>query len=159
MKYSVLSLAALLTASSLAFPGYYWGWRQGEAGDAIVMNHMNIAVDVDKVTPSQLFRQVKATGEQVYYIEAGGAARIPGGPVADLKINRQVEVSYVGGDGGTFNYAIKPLDHFPGVVEVTPDGCEPLVWHPGDPETRQVTCPEGTELPIRLYGPFQAGWY
>ncbi|GFF42085.1 uncharacterized protein AF_2225 [Aspergillus udagawae] len=148
MKYSVLSIAALV-GPALANPAYYW--RQylsrpihpADAGTISINNYAPFGVQVD----------VEPQGYQ-FNIAPTGQASVPGAPVADVKFNEQVEVSYVSGDQGTFNYVINPIGGgFAGCVNVSPRGCGSLTWCSGDRPTHPVTCAAGTELPITLYTP------
>ncbi|GFF55930.1 LOW QUALITY PROTEIN: uncharacterized protein AF_2225 [Aspergillus udagawae] len=148
MKYSVLSIAALV-GPALANPAYYW--RQylsrpihpADAGTVSINNFAPFNVQVD----------VEPQGNQ-FSIGPGGQRSVPGAPVADVKFNHQVEVSYVSGDQGTFNYVINQIGNgFAGCVHVSPDGCGSLTWCSGDPLTKPVTCAAGTELPVTLYSP------
>ncbi|KID88395.1 hypothetical protein MAJ_10819, partial [Metarhizium majus ARSEF 297] len=143
MKYSMLSVAAFFAAFSLGSPAYYWRMQQAEAGEAIITNDLNNPVDVVKVPG----------GPEIQIAQTGGEARFPGGPSADLKINGQVEVSYVGGNQGTFNYEVKPIaPGFVGCVQVSTVGCNQdyLEWCSQPGPSPIITCPAGTELPIRL---------
>ncbi|KHN97791.1 uncharacterized protein MAM_04180 [Metarhizium album ARSEF 1941] len=145
MKYSMLSVAAFV-AFSLGSPAYYFddeGVYPADAGDAIVTNYLDQAVDV-----------VKVPGGPSRRIWPRSRASFPGGFSADLKINEQVEVSYSSGDEHTFNYQVKPIGGgFQGCIHVRPSGCDPIRWCSGQGDSRQVTCREGTQLPIYLtYG-------
>ncbi|KAB8230900.1 uncharacterized protein BDW43DRAFT_283699 [Aspergillus alliaceus] len=146
MKYSMLSIVALV-APTLGNPAYYW--RQylsrpihpANAGDVIVHNYISSDVDVD----------VEPQGIQ-FTLHPGQGQSVPGAPVADVKFNQEVEVSYVSGDQGTFNYVIQPIGgNFDGCVYVSPQGCGTLSWCSGDPASNPVTCPDGTTLPVNLY--------
>ncbi|KAE8357187.1 hypothetical protein BDV27DRAFT_139814 [Aspergillus caelatus] len=148
MKYSVLSIAAIV-APALGNPAYFW--RQyiphrihpANAGTISINNYVPANVHVD----------VEPQGYQ-YTVAPGGQQSVPGAPVADVKFNGEVEVSYVSGDQGTFNYVINPIGgNFPGCVNVSPDGCGSLTWCSGQPPTSPVTCPADTELRITLYSP------
>jgi hypothetical protein len=148
MKYSGLSLAALVVPC-LGKPAPYGGTyhsppvRPADAGTVIVSNSAAFNVHVDE----------EPQGYQ-YDVAPGQQLNIPGAPVADVKFNEQVEVSYVSGDQGTFNYVIKPIGNgFPACVSVSPSGCGSLIWCPGDSPTQPVTCMSGTELPVTLYFP------
>lgn len=147
MKYSVLSIAALV-APALGNPAYYWHYLSRpihlvNAGTVNIQNNAPFDVDVD----------VEPQGWQ-FNIGSGDHHSVPGAPVADVKFNQAVEVSYVSGDQGTFNYVIQPIgDGFSGCVYVSPDGCGSLNWCAGEPLTNPVTCKAGTRLPITLYEP------
>lgn len=148
MKYSVLSMAALM-APALGNPAYYWRHylsgpiHLANAGTVYIQNKAAFDVDVD----------VEPQGDQ-FNIPPGQHHSVPGALVADVKFNQQVEVSYVSGDQGTFNYVIQPIGNgFSGCVRVSPDGCNSLHWCAGQPATHPVTCKAGTELPVTLYQP------
>ncbi|EAW20738.1 uncharacterized protein NFIA_112620 [Aspergillus fischeri NRRL 181] len=148
MKYSVLLIAALV-APALGNPAYYWRHylsrpiHLADAGTVDIRNDAPFDVDVD----------VEPQGWQ-FNIAPGDRHSVPGAPVADVKFNQQVEVSYVSGDQGTFNYVIQPIGNgFAGCVYVSPDGCGSLTWCAGDPPTHPVTCEAGTELPVTLFQP------
>ncbi|KAE8383754.1 hypothetical protein BDV26DRAFT_250733 [Aspergillus bertholletiae] len=148
MKYSMLAVAALV-APALGNPVSYWRqflrrpFYPEDAGTVIVSNYAPFHIEVDE----------EPQGHQ-YSVHPGQRVSIPGAPVADVKLNEQVEVSYVSGDEGTFNYVINPIgSDFSACVNVSPKGCGSLNWCPGEPPTHPVTCPAGTELPITLYTP------
>ncbi|GIJ91145.1 hypothetical protein Asppvi_010110 [Aspergillus pseudoviridinutans] len=146
MKYSVLSIAALV-GPALGNPAYYW--RQylsrpiypADAGTVNIENNAPFDIQVD----------VEPQGDH-FNIAPGQYRSVPGAPVADVKFNEQVEVSYVSGDQGTFNYVIQPIGNgFAGCVNVSPNGCGSQTWCSGNPPTNPVTCKAGTELPVTLY--------
>lgn len=170
MKYSLLSVAAFLTACSLGSPGYYWGAALGPSG-VTVTNNMNTAVQI-----------VDEPIGIVRVIAQGESAQFPPSANADLKLrlagapHNQLEVSYSTGNVGTYDFAIKSIeaDHFPGVVHVIPHParppkCNALRWNPGDSDKDDRTCPNGTPLQVYLserhYAPAfevpyeDAGWY
>ncbi|OGM42371.1 hypothetical protein ABOM_008394 [Aspergillus bombycis] len=141
---------AALAAPALGNPAYYY-WRQyisppmhpADAGTTHINNFAPFSVHVD----------VEPYGYQ-YYIAPGQQQSVPGVPVADIKFNDQVEVSYVSGDEGTFNYVINPIGgDFPACVQVSPNGCGSSTWCPNKPATAPVTCRAGTELPVTLFAP------
>ncbi|KAJ5486010.1 hypothetical protein N7530_000310 [Penicillium desertorum] len=146
MKYSVLSLAAFVVLC-LGNPTPYWRTylsrpvRPADTGTVILSNNLPFSVQVDEEPQGSQYNA--APGQPVF---------IPGASAADVKLNGQVEVSYVSGNEGTFNYVINPIGNggFPGCVNVSPSGCGSLTWCPGDPGKQPVTCSGGTELPVFL---------
>ncbi|KID72100.1 uncharacterized protein G6M90_00g028590 [Metarhizium brunneum] len=164
MKYSMLSAVAVLAATSLGFPEFYWGSRSSP-GRISITNNMNTPVQLDKVTGKSLANGIKVSRDQETVIPAHETLQIQAiDQSADLKLrvkgatHNQVEVSYTSGNQGTYNYAIKPIEGggFPGVVRVEPDRlqCRPERWLPGHPATPQVTCRDGVELRVYLEGPY-----
>lgn len=147
MKYSMLSLAALVVPC-LGNPAPYWRTyfsrpvRPADSGTVSVFNNLQFGVQV-----------LEEPQGGIYNAQPGGPPIfIPGSFSADVKLNGQVEVSYTSGDQGSFNYVINPIDggDFPGCVIVSPSGCAPMTWCPGEPSTQPVTCPGGTGLPVSL---------
>lgn len=148
MKSFMVSLAALVIPS-LGYPNCHWMPSQ--------VSHPPHAVDagtieVSNYAPFDVHVNEEPQGSQ-YDIAPGKQISVPGASVADIKFNEEVEVSYVSGDEGTFNYVINPIGNFPACVAVQPDGCGSLKWCPGDPPMPPVTCTEGTKLPVTLYQP------
>ncbi|KAJ6142762.1 hypothetical protein N7471_002215 [Penicillium samsonianum] len=147
MKYAMLSLAALVVPC-LGNPAPYWRpyftrpVRPADSGTIVVLNDMQFNVQVIEEPQGGIYNAPPG-GPPVY---------IPGSFSADVKLNGQVEVSYVSGNQGTFNYVINPIDGggFPGCVRVSPNGCGATTWCPGNPSSPPVTCPQGTELPVTL---------
>ncbi|KAH0593981.1 subtilisin-serine protease Pr1 [Metarhizium humberi] len=160
MKYSMLSAVAVLTATSLGFPEFYWGSRSSP-NQVFITNNMNRPVQLDKVTGKSLADGIKISRDQELVIPAHQTREIQAfDQSADLKLrvegapHNQIEVSYTSGDSGTYNYAIKPIEGggFPGAVLVNPQPptCPSQRWYPGRPETPQVTCRDRTRLQVYL---------
>ncbi|KAE8342580.1 hypothetical protein BDV24DRAFT_130571 [Aspergillus arachidicola] len=149
MKYSVLSIAPLV-APALGNPAYFW--RQ-------YLSHPIYPADagtvkIENFTPFNIQVDAEPLGDH-FTIPPGQPGSVPGAFSEDVKFNEQVEVSYVSGDQGTFNYVIQPINGggFPGCVSVSPNGCGSQTLCPGQPPTPPVTCKAGTELPVTLYIP------
>ncbi|KAK9434722.1 hypothetical protein VB005_09504 [Metarhizium brunneum] len=163
MKYSMLSAVAVLAATSLGFPEFYWGSRSSP-GQVSITNNMNRPVRLDKVTGKSLANGIKVSRDQETVIPAHQTRQIQAfEQSADLKLrvqgapHNQIEVSYTSGDSGTYNYAIKPIEGggFPGVVRVAPNPpqCPSQLWFPRQPETPQVTCKDRVQLDVYLQEP------
>lgn len=143
----MLSLAALVVPC-LGNPAPYWRSyftrpvRPADSGTVVVLNDLQFGVQVIE----------EPQGNQYTAPPGGPPVFIPGSFSADVKLNGQIEVSYVSGDGGSFNYVINPIGGggFPGCVNVSPDGCDSMTWCPNGPIPSPVTCPAGTELPVTL---------
>ncbi|EFY85176.1 hypothetical protein MAC_08794 [Metarhizium acridum CQMa 102] len=183
MKYSMLSAVAVLAATSLGFPEFYWGDQRSGPGHVLITNNMNRAVRLDKVTGKSLEYLVKLFRDEETIIHSHQTVSIQASDQsADLKLrelganHNQVELSYAGGDQNTYNYAIKPIegDEFPGAVLVFPTAhdpprCHAERWYPGQGDTPQVTCRDHVALRVYLQEvhhppPFEAeydddGWY
>ncbi|KID94412.1 hypothetical protein MAJ_09612, partial [Metarhizium majus ARSEF 297] len=160
MKYSMLSAVAVLAATSLGFPEFYWGSRSSP-GHVFITNNMNRPVRLDKVTGKSLADGIKVSRDQETVIPSHQTVLIQAfDQSADLKLrvqgagHNQIEVSYTSGNEGTYNYAIKPIEGggFPGAVFVNPDPpqCPSERWFPRQPETPQVTCKDRVQLRVYL---------
>ncbi|KAF5124212.1 hypothetical protein E5D57_012141 [Metarhizium anisopliae] len=161
MKYSMLSAVAVLAATSLGFPEFYWGGRFSP-GRITVTNNMNTEVRLRKVTGAALSDSVRVSRDEEIVIPSYKTVSVPAhDQSADLKLrvekasHNQIEVSYTSGVERTYNYAIKPIEGggFPGAVFVNPDpppNCPSQRWFPRQPETPQVTCKDGTQLRVYL---------
>lgn len=152
MKYSVLSLAALVVPC-LGNPAPYWRTyfshpvRPADSGTVSVFNNLPFQVQVQEEPQGGMWN-AQPGGPPIF---------IQGQFSADVKLNGQVEVSYTSGDQDSFNYVINPIgdEGFPGCVTVSPGGCAPTTWCPGEGSTQPVTCPGGTGIPISL-APFRS---
>ncbi|TQV90786.1 hypothetical protein IF1G_10529 [Cordyceps javanica] len=153
MKYSALVAVTLLAASSLGMPELFSGASKAAPGQIIVTNNMNRPLRLEK-------------GEgQTIILHQGQTVQVAAAETsADLWVSeqnakqRQAEVSYSGGDEGTYNFSIMPAEGsggFPGAIEAIPlsprpsPRCHPLVWYPGQGNTQQSTCQDRT--PLRVF--------
>ncbi|EXU95518.1 hypothetical protein X797_011392 [Metarhizium robertsii] len=162
MQYSILSILAVLTASSLGFPRYSWGQAFHHPAHIKVCNYMGVPVYVEYFGPQpEEPRRIEDGNCEVFgHLNENG----------DLKFtvdeyNWQAEVSHNTGQHD-YDFAIKGInDGFPGhaagrcgeaSVRYRPDG--------------EATCPPGTPIDVDLYPdrsrrPFgvpyyyRSGWY
>lgn len=182
MKYSMLSAVAVLAATSLGFPEFYWR-GQSSPGRVFITNNLNTRVGLRPEPDNSLAHGAKILSNKDIIINSHDTIIVPASASSkDLKLRalpenqNQVEVSYTSGDRDTYNYAIKSteVDRFPGAVYVCtqPPQCPGSVLYPGQQETRQVTCKNGVALHVYLQDPrlpppcqvqydneYDDGWY
>ncbi|KAJ2976471.1 hypothetical protein NQ176_g4932 [Zarea fungicola] len=156
MKYSALTVAALLVAPSLSLP------KISSPGQIILTNNMNRPIRLDKrVRPIRLDKRA----DESIILHQGQTIQLAASEKSlDLKLSEQnaqhsqVEVGYTSNDQGTYGFNIKPVEGggFPGKIEVIPFTARPspqcfsLVWKPGQESTKQSTCEDHTSLRVFL---------
>lgn len=168
MQYSMLSILAVLTASSLGFPRYSWGQASYRPDYITVHNNMGEPVYVEYFGQPPDYRLNEAPRER---IEPGdykvfGSLKENG----DLKFtvkdgDWQAELSHNTGQHD-YDFALKGINNeFPGHAIGTCGGIS-IRYRPD----REATCPGDTPIDVYLYDeqnrrPFgvpyyyRAGWY
>lgn len=150
MKYSALTAATLLVASSLGMPELS-SRASNTPGQVIITNNMNQPIRLEKAAENIILHQgqtvqLRATEMSVDLMVSEQNAR-----------QSQAEVSYTSGDQGTYDFSIRPVEgeSFPESIEVIPlsprysPQCHPLVWYPGQGSTGQSACQDAT--PLRVF--------